>query len=1334
MAPDANLGLELIGASGRYLLLDYLGGGQTAGVYRARVLQNQRPERLDHLAAVKLMALDLDAETRKRFLQEVDVLAELQGAETELRRLWGQETSGASAIPMVWDEQRAGPAPFFVMTLAPGEPLDEILRRQRRLPETQALDIARQMAAVFVMLHERLNRSYLDFQPRNLFWQADTAHLTVIDWNLLSPKNQADVAGDLTRLAGLLHRMLFGGEGASQSKAASANGKEWEEISRGTRNILRRALDPRPAFSYNSADEFRQALQQQYDFWQKYGDNLLVDAGTMERQSSQTADLQMARGFLEEAWVLFDMALRRGTSPNQVIQKVREGLQQRLEAQTRAMAPLHTGKMLLDGRDYAKALELFAAALAEAHSPMQRLAARRWSVLGEAARGDYQGYGAVREKLGPVLQGFEEKAWADNNWPLIAQQLGAIPAWDGTRTVCTEIAAYADLQASLAASDDSGAPAADGGLHAGLALLDDRVAEVTARLDRLRAGAEALDRLPTAAEGQSYSNDAWAYVGDGDEAQGRRWAAQADAALLNTQGRLTKLRDRLLAAKSTGTWQALLNEFGPEPLVVRGCLDAGWGLLGQGDDAAGLRLAHAVLERGVTDEALRAEALRIPPLVAAFRRSEALLTALTLLYREQAAAQGRVVELARVKAAESSESAPAGVARVATLAGPAVGGEDGRVARPHQEVEATDTPNFIHEPETAPRTAAAVTGIERRTEAAEATGAVEIETVHLGDAGQLTLALAAALREVFDQIASQVDVSTAPRRRAARLFERLADLSVDTGQGLLSTDALLDSLEETGAIAADAAHAWRQRLAQAQKDQDLSETARRCYAEMEAARQSLADEEKAVRSALTRELATRTKEAEADVARIRAKSRRLIKKRSRLEARARRAEVELASVKQKQEIVIVECEAECQRLLAEAHAAAQVEHDAERQKLDETLEDRRQQLEALAAPIASRIEAEQRELGVARAEVLKAKHELENLTRQRDELRRNMSAPPLPSATEVYLRASAWKLAAQALGMLLHDGAEGRAQASELLRKANEEARKSKSAEVERAIGEWQRSLAMIENRPRDSRETDLFEAWKFMAKSWQDLLAENYPKLHNQRAAKMAEMLDFVRQQGDETSWQQIRDDITVWQAKASERSQDSKPKPAADRTLQVLLEAFRLLMSGGTQEECKQLINRLSTTARDANTRIPQSVKPLMDGLKKALEDWQSKANNLFVQLDGQRGDVGPFDTLKTIVDNMRAAQIMGRQKRGDHLPGIAQKIEERFRSQLALYQHPSQTPGSYRRGQAPEAVIEQLLDFQRELRLQSEEITGGGPDPKIESLLAAMESDWDGCRRRR
>ncbi len=382
---------------------DYLGGGQTADVYRV-ASNGQR-------YALKLLT---DRAYEQRFFQEVDWLIDFMTAPST----YGLEMNGRRLVPKVYDQQRSGEQRFFVMDLAPGQPLDQLLRGQPGyLSERDALTLAEQLCRVFTCLHQELRRSYLDFQPRNVFWDAELRQIMVIDWNLLSEKGKADVAADQYVLGRLLYRLAVG---VDLPRRGLGEASRWGEVSLGTQLILQCALHRNPARRYATAEELRQAILRQLEHWSTSADALVQQASKSNNAFKSAGEGAEKRQQLEEAAVSLDMATRvdQGLSPK-IAEMVYPMVKQQVDAAYDRSKPLEEGKhqITLGKRfasaiDYEKAVEQFRVAFEEAPDFALRLEAARWFLLAQAGAQGAESFSKHQDTYLKALALMEEQEYA----------------------------------------------------------------------------------------------------------------------------------------------------------------------------------------------------------------------------------------------------------------------------------------------------------------------------------------------------------------------------------------------------------------------------------------------------------------------------------------------------------------------------------------------------------------------------------------------------------------------------------------------------------------------------------------------------------------------------------------------------------------------------------------------------------------------------------------------------------------------------------------------------------------------------------------------------------
>jgi eukaryotic-like serine/threonine-protein kinase len=148
-------------ATGRYRIDTIIAAGGMATAYRAH------DEELDRVVAVKMLDEGLagDASFRRRFLREARTAARLAHPN----------------VVQVFDAGEDG-VPYIVMELVEGENLAEILKRRRRLPWQEAVDLARQACAALAHAHEH-GIVHRDVKPQNLLVR-DDGTLKITDFGI----------------------------------------------------------------------------------------------------------------------------------------------------------------------------------------------------------------------------------------------------------------------------------------------------------------------------------------------------------------------------------------------------------------------------------------------------------------------------------------------------------------------------------------------------------------------------------------------------------------------------------------------------------------------------------------------------------------------------------------------------------------------------------------------------------------------------------------------------------------------------------------------------------------------------------------------------------------------------------------------------------------------------------------------------------------------------------------------------------------------------------------------------------------------------------------------
>jgi len=194
-------------------------------------------------------------EDQSYFFQEAKNLQTLMRSGEELKN-----PDGRPIIPRVIEYKEKGDDQFVVLTLTFGRRLDEILRERGRLSEKAALSIIGKVADLLHILRTRLGRSVYDLDLHTMYWEEESDALLILEWNLLSPEGQPEIATDIALLGRLLYRMVTG---IDPPALGLASVPEWREITPATQTILRTATHGDPARRYATPQIFGAACAAQ---------------------------------------------------------------------------------------------------------------------------------------------------------------------------------------------------------------------------------------------------------------------------------------------------------------------------------------------------------------------------------------------------------------------------------------------------------------------------------------------------------------------------------------------------------------------------------------------------------------------------------------------------------------------------------------------------------------------------------------------------------------------------------------------------------------------------------------------------------------------------------------------------------------------------------------------------------------------------------------------------------------------------------------------------------------------------------------------------------------
>ena len=138
---------------------------------------------LKRLVAVKLIATEFatNPAARDRFLREARAVAKIEHE---------------NVVPILHVGEDAGQL-YLVMPLLKGETLDARLRRDTRLPVDELQRIGREVAAGLAAAHA-VGLVHRDVKPANIWLEAGTGRVKLLDFGLAKPTEEADADAHLT--------------------------------------------------------------------------------------------------------------------------------------------------------------------------------------------------------------------------------------------------------------------------------------------------------------------------------------------------------------------------------------------------------------------------------------------------------------------------------------------------------------------------------------------------------------------------------------------------------------------------------------------------------------------------------------------------------------------------------------------------------------------------------------------------------------------------------------------------------------------------------------------------------------------------------------------------------------------------------------------------------------------------------------------------------------------------------------------------------------------------------------------------------------------------------
>ena len=374
----------LRGKKGNYSLDRQLGAGKYGQVWMSEVQTGELLERGIHRVVIKVMNANLTEEDKRQFSTESLVLAHMHSYEREHDLL----VDGVSLVPVIHEQNlETGDQGYIIESLADGRTVIDIVHESGAMSERDGLAIGAQFCRVLEILQEGANQWYKDFQPANVYWNAETRRIMVIDWNLLGSLTEEGRASDVRAAARLIYQSLMGVPApvGTSIRALAQPTASWDRLSLGAQSVLSKALNLNPAKHYKTPAELRAALEQLLSYWDK-DPYALVDAAQgyspypISRSGKATIDESQ-----RHVAVILSIAAIRARETGERIQRIEE-MQQQVGNWQGGRKYLDAGKGQFESRGYDEAIESLQQAIEESIDPQSTLDAYRWLNMAQGVR------------------------------------------------------------------------------------------------------------------------------------------------------------------------------------------------------------------------------------------------------------------------------------------------------------------------------------------------------------------------------------------------------------------------------------------------------------------------------------------------------------------------------------------------------------------------------------------------------------------------------------------------------------------------------------------------------------------------------------------------------------------------------------------------------------------------------------------------------------------------------------------------------------------------------------------------------------------------------------
>lgn len=385
-----------------FKIIRKVGRGATGEVYEAQSRDGKRT------VAIKVMRPTDMQLARKLFIGEGLILARMRSVEKKAG-------DGFFVTPEYLDAEEKTDIPYLVEEFMTGRSFPDLLS-SGHLSEETVVAIGVQFFRTLHLLSKELKKNYIDLKLENLWWDQEKKTLKITDWGTLEDANPNGQSRDILRASLYIYRLATGRPITERrgilNQAVDAY-PEWEQLSWGLQEIMRRLLHPSPSarvgddlLSLDSAEKIAQAFRNLDEYWKEPADELIedirrsVDAAQKSNPDKeidqQTLHYRLARTALE-------VASKRGIPTREYDDRLRSIIIAESDYFTRA-------RNLYEGTSYAPARKLFQIG----SKLLSSSKLRRWAWLayaGELAR--EENYRKVKASVEHAVELMEQGQYPD---------------------------------------------------------------------------------------------------------------------------------------------------------------------------------------------------------------------------------------------------------------------------------------------------------------------------------------------------------------------------------------------------------------------------------------------------------------------------------------------------------------------------------------------------------------------------------------------------------------------------------------------------------------------------------------------------------------------------------------------------------------------------------------------------------------------------------------------------------------------------------------------------------------------------------------------------------